>query len=89
MGAWIKLKKADLTRMPVLDVRTLTDEQIGGLSELFDELSESGFERLPGMVDCGARSRLDAGLSEVLGLPELVGLRRLLASEPVVSNGRL
>ena len=89
MGAWIKLKKTDLTRMPVLDVRAVSDQQLADLSDLFDELSESSFERLPGMVECAARSRLDEGLSEILGLPELVALRRLLASEPVVSNGRL
>ena len=88
-GGWVSLKKADLTRMPVLDVRALSDQQLTDLSDLFDELSESIFERLPGMVECAARSRLDEGLSEVLGLPELVALRRLLASEPVVSNGRL
>ena len=39
--------------------------------------------------DCPARQRLDDGISEILGLPDLGNLRRLLASEPVVSNERL
>ena len=75
--------------MPVLDVRKLADKQIAELSKLFDDLAEDGFERLPAMVDCPTRTKLDEGLSEILSLPDLVGLRRLLASEPVVSNRRL
>ena len=88
-AGWSAMKKADLTRMPVLDVRALTDEQIAGLSDLFDELSDSSFERLPGMVECAARTNLDNGLAEILDLPDLLPLRRLLASEPAVSNRRL
>ena len=37
------------------------------------------------MAGCPARRRLDDGLSEILGLPNLDNLRRLLATEPVVS----
>ena len=55
-----------------------------GLSDLFDELADAEFERLPGMADCPARTALDDGVSEILGLPDLRGLRVLLASEPVV-----
>ena len=59
------------------------------MAGLFDELAESEFERLPGMVDCPARRSLDNGLSQILRLPDLENLRRLMASEPVVSNRRL
>ena len=89
MGAWIKLKKADLAEMPVLDSRTVSQEQLQALSQLFDDVADGEFERLPAMAECAARRRLDDGLSEILGLPNLNGLRRLLASEPVVSNRRL
>ena len=44
-----------------------------------------GFVR-EGMAECAAGCRLDDGLSGILGLPNLEGLRRLLASEPLVSN---
>ena len=74
--------------MPILDVSAIKQSQLQGLADLFDSMSEEEFERLPGMVDCAARKRLDDGISEVLGLPDLSGLRRLLASEPVVSNQR-
>lgn len=83
------MKKADLVGMPVLDLRAIPPEQLHALSQLFDDVAEDEFERLPAMADCPARRRLDDGLSEILGLPNLDGLRRLLASEPVVSNRRL
>ena len=88
-GSWVQLKKSDLEELPVLDLRQLTTEQLQGMADLFDELAEAEFERLPGMVECAARRSLDDGLSQILGLPDLENLRRLLASEPVVSNRRL
>ena len=88
-GAWVQMKKADLVGMPVLDLRAIAPKQLQALSQLFDDVAEEEFERLPAMAECAARRRLDEGLSEILGLPNLDGLRRLLASEPVVSNRRL
>lgn len=88
-GPWVAMKKADLKELPVLDTRVLSDEQVSGLAALFDELAEAEFAPLPGMENCYARGRLDEGLSRILGLPDLSTLRRMLASEPVVSNQRL
>ena len=88
-GGWVAMKKADLEVLPVLDVRDVSAEQLHALADLFDSLCEDEFQRLPSMADCAARERLDDGLSQILGLPNLDGLRRLLASEPVVSNRRL
>ncbi len=88
-GPWVKLKKADLQELPVLDVRALDDARLAALADLFDELAEAEFARLPDMGACHARGRLDEGLARILGLPALAPLRELLASEPVVSNRRL
>ncbi len=88
-SSWVKLKKADLERLPVLDVRALSETQLDALSGLFDEISEMEFERLPAMAHDPARAALDDGLSHILNLPDLEPLRRLLATEPVVSNRRL
>jgi len=88
-GAWVDIKKADLKEMPVLDVRAISQEQLHALANLFDELADEEFEPLPAMAHCPARRRLDDGISEILGLPDLSVLRRLIASEPVVSNTRL
>ena len=83
-GGWVGFKKADLKGMAVLDPRQLTGTQLKGLSDLFDELADAEFERLPGMAECPARMALDEGISDILGLPDLGKLRVLLASEPVV-----
>ena len=83
------MNKADLKEMPVLDVRAISESQLQALSDLFDELADEEFERLPAMAECAARRRLDDGVSAILGLPDLAGLRRLLATEPVVANARL
>ncbi len=88
-GPWVALKKADLAEMPILDVRQLTQEQLNAFNDLFDEMADYEFLRLPEMADDPARAALDDGVSEILGLPDLAPLRRLLASEPVVSNQRL
>ena len=88
-GGWVAIKKADLEELPVLDTRRLSPAQLQGLSDLFDEMAEAEFERLPAMAHCPARRALDDGVSEILGLPNLATLRDLLASEPVVSNRRL
>ena len=88
-GGWVALKKADLEKLPVLDVRALSKTQLERLSGLFDVIAGMEFERLPGMAECPARAALDEGLAAVLGLPDLSSLRKLLATEPVVSNQRL
>ena len=88
-GPWVKLKKADLAEMPILDVRELAREQLDAFDALFDEVAEHEFLRLPEMAEDAARAKLDDGVAEILGLPDLGVLRRLLASEPVVSNRRL
>ena len=88
-GPWVALKKADLAEMPIFDVRQLTQGQLDALHALFNEMAEDEFLPLPQMADDPARAKLDDGLAEILGLPDLEPLRRLLASEPVVSNRRL
>ena len=88
-GGWVAMKKADLEELPVLDARGLSPSKLQGMSNLFDEMLEAEFDRLPGMLNCQARRALDDGLSQILGLPDLGTLRALLASEPVVSNRRL
>ena len=88
-GGWVQLKKADLEELPVLDTRSLSPKQLKGLSDVFNEMTEAEFERLPGMAHCPARQALDSGVSRILGLPDLSKLRDLLASEPVISNRRL
>ena len=72
------MKKADLEKLPVLDVRELTAEQLQDLSNLYDEVAEMEFDRLPAMAndpcpkDIGRRSIGDsrpARLGSIAGTP--------------------
>lgn len=83
------MKKAELEELPILDMRERQQSQLQALSDLFDELAETEFERLPGMASCQGRLALDDGLSRIFGLPDLGTLRTLLDLEPVVSNQHL
>ena len=85
-GSWVAMKKGELAKLPVLDVRALPPPQLTALSNLYHQLAGQEFQRLPEMADCPARAALDNGLSQILNLPNLHPLRRMLASEPTVSN---
>ena len=75
-GGWVAMKKADLEQLPVLDTNRLSPSQLKAMADLFDELAEEEFERLPAMRDCPTRRALDDGLSaRILGLPDLSSLR--------------
>ena len=88
-GGWVALKKADLQKLPVLDVRRLSPGQRQDLSRLFDQIAEAEFQSLPAMHHCSARRALDNALAQILNLPNLTTLRHLLATEPTISNHRL
>ena len=88
-GGWVALKKADLQKLPVLDVRRLSPGQRQDLSRLFDQIAEAEFQNLPAMHHCPARHALDEALAQILDLPNLTTLRHLLATESTISNHRL
>ena len=88
-GGWAALKKGALELTPVLDVQALSRRTLSQLADLYDQLAYVTFLPLPEMEADPARAALDDGLSEILDLPDLAPLRRLLASEPVISNERL
>lgn len=88
-GGWVAMKKGDLEDLPVLDTTLIPSSQLQLLANLFDQLAGNEFECFSHMHNCEARARLDAGLSESLGLPDLSVIRQLLATEPVISKQRL
>ncbi len=83
-GAWVHFKKPVLMSMPVLDVRQITAKRKDRLSRAFDELARLPLEPFPSMVEDEARIRIDAAISQALGLPDLSVLREMLAREPIV-----
>lgn len=88
-GAWVQFKKPVLGNMPVLNLPILSQAQLEALAAAYDEVCDQGLRSFPEMVHDPVRARIDAAISEALGLPDLSILRRLLAQEPVVGLRRL
>ncbi|PJF31437.1 MAG: hypothetical protein CUN51_03650 [Candidatus Thermofonsia Clade 1 bacterium] len=88
-GAWVQFKKGLLAKLPVLDVRMLSNAQLDKLAEAYDRLCEQTLLPFPQMGSDPVRAEIDKALSEALGLPDLSNLRMLLAQEPVISLKRL
>ena len=87
-----------ITQIPVLDTRTLTDQQHAQAKRIFDEFADFRFLPFDQIDRDPARAALDrAVLVELLGLPaelcEAGGtidlLRRKLAAEPQIHGGKL
>jgi hypothetical protein len=83
-GAWIEFKQNALTRMLVLDYRSLSNTQKRMISAAYDTLNKQPLLPFPQMANDPVRKEIDRAMSEALGLPDLSMLRNLLAREPVV-----
>jgi len=81
-GVWMKVKKPAWASMPVLDVRTLSDEIIRKLAKAYDAVCEKELMALAKLDSDPVRAEIDTALSAVLGLPDIKPLRQLLAREP-------
>jgi hypothetical protein len=81
-SAWMQMKKPAWTSMPVLDVRTLSPQQIHELETTYDDVSKQGLEALAQLDVDPVRRRIDEALETVLNLTSLNSVRELLAREP-------
>jgi len=88
-GAWVDFKKPSLRALPILDVRKLSEVQIATLVDTYDEICDEEILPLPSMATDKTREKIDSAISEVLGLPDLSILRKMLAREPVVCMERI
>lgn len=88
-GAWIDFKKPVLSSLPVLDVGSLTRDQLTRLAAIYDEVCREELRPFPAMDEDPVRAKIDAAVGKALGLPDFSILRHLLAREPVVCLDRL
>lgn len=84
-GAWVSFKKQSLSKLPVLDVRKLSAQQLHQLEQAFNALSGQPLLPLPQMAADPVRAKIDSAVAQALGLPDLTPLREQLAREPVIS----
>ncbi len=81
-GAWMQMKQPAWRSMPVLDVRALSSEQVNVLAAHYDDLSGEGLESLARLKTDAVRCKIDASISRLLGIPDLLSIRELLEREP-------
>ena len=81
-GSWMNFKKPQWQAMPVLDVRTLSDETLTKLAFAYDTLCNKELMALGKLGKDPVRAAIDDALSMALGLPDIKPLRQLLSREP-------
>lgn len=84
-GAWMQMKKPAWASMPVLDVRSLSSQQLRIITKRFDDAAEQRLAPLAQLDSDPARRRIDDVFCEALDLPDISGVRELLAREPGLS----
>ena len=81
-SAWMQMKKPAWESMPVLDVRSLTQDQLTPLANAYDKAASKSLAPLAQLDADPVRISIDDALCTVLGLPSLAPVRALLAREP-------
>ena len=88
-NAWMQMKKPAWESMPVLDVRSLTQEQLTTLANAYDAVASKSLAPLAQLDDDPVRISIDEALCTVLGLPSLAPVRALLAREPGLTGRKI
>lgn len=86
-GPFVQMKKPAWMSTPVIDVSSLTDQQISMLASSYDELSTKSLCPIAQLDSDPIRGSIDDALCKALELPPITSVRELLAREPGL-NGR-
>ena len=81
-GPWMQMKKSAWHRMPVLDVRSLSEPALRNLAAAYDELSTRTLKPFSTINNDPNRIDIDEALRSSLSLPPLNAIRDLLVREP-------
>ena len=81
-SAWMQMKKPGWESMPVINVHSLSSEQVIRLAGAYDSLSTQGLEPLARLGSDPVRCRIDREISETLQVPDFGFIRELLDREP-------
>jgi hypothetical protein len=81
-GAWTQMKQPAWQSMPVLDVRSVSVEQLEALANAYDRLSGQELKALAELKGDIVRGEIDLAITTALGLPEISFIRDLLDREP-------
>ena len=78
-GAWMQMKKPGWASMPVLNVRSLTPQQLDMLAAAYDAVADLELLPIAQLDDDEIRHRIDDAISKVIGIPQFSRIRELLA----------
>ncbi len=81
-GAWMQMKQPAWESMSVLDVRSLSAEQLATLARRYDTLAHENLEPLAQLHSDPVRRQIDAAIVDALNLPDIGFIRELLEREP-------
>ena len=87
-GAKVMLSKSLLEDMPVLDINTLSTQQLKSLARAFDKIAKMKFMLIPEMNECRARKAVDSAIAQALELDDsdFATLRTELAKESIITG---
>ena len=88
-SAWMQMKQPAWGSMPVLNVRSLSQEQLTTLANAYDEVASKSLAPLTQLDGDPVRISIDEALCTVLGLPSLAPVRALLAREPGLTGRKI
>lgn len=85
-GPFVKFPKAWWESTDVLDLDSLDDEELQQLDELWEEISDEGFEPFPEIADDDTREKIDDTFEDILDVDGISTIRDFLSREPVVTD---
>lgn len=85
-GAFMQMKQPAWASMSALDVRSLKKTPLNALAMAYEEIGKEKLAPLAQLNTDDVRIRIDAEISNVLGLGDLKPVRELLAREPGLSG---
>ena len=84
-GPWIDFKKKALSRLPLLNVAQLSDNDLAYLADTYAEVSRRPLLPLRRITEDETRMELDRAIARVCELPDFQVLREMLSREPIIS----
>jgi hypothetical protein len=81
-SAWMQMKQPGWASMPVIDVFSLSSEQVAELAACYDSLSTQALEPLARLNSDNVRCGIDMAIARALNIPDFGFIRELLDREP-------